>query len=149
MTDLTIATDVTDHGDIPAGASPAGAARTSGSWAGAGRAATVSGLGGDLATVGAARRQARQADALAEQLGLLVGVITGWCRQLPDRLAGATWGTEGITGAGDAVSGAATDLPALVEALAALEHEVGAAELVGAEASAVAAAGHADGFTQD
>jgi hypothetical protein len=92
------------------------------------------------------RAQAGAADALAEQLQLLMGVVNDWRTRLGDRLAGAGWGTEQITVAAETVDGAGEDLTALQDGLASLLQACQDAITVGAEAAAKAATGAAESF---
>lgn len=108
--------------------------------------AAPGGLGSAPATTADLRAQARQADALAEQLQLLTGVITGWRGGLGDRLAGAIWGTEQIDAAADALGGTGDDMTALTDGLSALAQACQDAITVGAEAAAKAATGVAEAF---
>lgn len=113
---------------------------------GASGLAGQSGLGEVPETTGQLRAQARHVDALAEQLQLLLGVIGQWSAGLVDRLAGASWGSEQITAAAEAVGATGEDLDALTDQLAALEEACRSAANVGAEASATSATGAAQAF---
>lgn len=112
---------------------------------------------GDVATVGRLQQAARQADALAEQVQIILGMVHAAASSLPDRLAAADWGTDAITAAGDtigdAVGGQASlngeALDGLLEQLDVLDGAVGAAEQLGAEVLARRADGQAVAFVQD
>jgi hypothetical protein len=108
--------------------------------------AAPGGLGNIPETASDLRAQARQADALAEQLHLLTGVINDWRGGLADRLAGATWGTEQITTAADALTGIGDDMTGLTDGLSALAQACQDAITVGAEATTKAATGAAEAF---
>lgn len=108
--------------------------------------AAPGGLGSPPETTSDLRAQARQADALAEQLQLLTGVISDWRGGLGDRLAGATWGTEQIDAAADALTGTGDDMTAVQDGLSALAQACQDAITVGAEAAAKAASGAAEAF---
>lgn len=105
-----------------------------------------SGLSAVPETAGDLRAQAAAADALAEQLQLLMGVVNDWRTQLVDRLAGAGWGTEQISSAADALAGAGDDPTTLTDVLAGLVQACQDAIAVGAEAAAKKATGAAEAF---
>ena len=133
-----------------------------GAGAGAGAGGALSGMPGgglirgDVATVGRLQLSARQADALAEQVQIILGMVHAAAASLPDRLAAADWGTEAITEAGNQV-GEAVAVPALdAEALTGLMEQLGvmddavtAAEQLGAEVLARRADGQAAAFSEN
>jgi hypothetical protein len=104
------------------------------------------GLGEAPATTSALRSQTGRVEALAEQVQLLHGIITGWTGGLGDRLAQAPWGTAQINAAAEPVAMAGTDMDGLSDGLAGLTGACHAAMLVGAEAGAKAATGAAESF---
>jgi hypothetical protein len=111
---------------------------------------------GDVATVGRLQQAGRQADALAEQVQILLGMVHAAAGSLPDRLAQADWGTEAITaagnGIGDAVSVEALNadaLSGLLEQLDVMDSAVEAAEQLGAEVLSRQADGKAEAFAAD
>jgi hypothetical protein len=108
---------------------------------------------GDVATVGRLQQAARQADALAEQVQILLGMVHAAAGSLPDRLAQADWGTDAVTSAADAVGDAvsvealnAEALTGLLEQLGVLDAAVAAAEQLGAEVLSRGADGRAEAF---
>jgi hypothetical protein len=112
---------------------------------------------GDVSTVGRLQEAARRADALAEQVQIIVGMVQGAAASLPDRLAQAEWGTDGITAAGEAIGDTVTGvasldsaaLDALLEQLDVMDGEVTSAEQLGAEVLARRADGQAEAFVAD
>ena len=125
--------------------------RTTGTGTGSGNTAVTplasgQGMSEPPASPGVLRAQARQVDALAEQLQLLLGVIGGWAEGLSDRLRQAGWTTAGITAAAEQVSAAGEDLDALTEYLQALETACRAGAAAGEHVNAAGAAGAAEAF---
>lgn len=112
---------------------------------------------GDVTSVGRLRDAAQQADALAEQVQIILGMVHTAAASLPDRLTQAEWGTEGITAAGDGIGDAvggrsALDsqaLDGLLEQLDVMDGEVTSAEQLGAEVLARRADGQAQAFVED
>ena len=108
---------------------------------------------GDVATVGRLQQAARQADALAEQVQILLGMVHAAAGSLPDRQAQADWGTDAITTAGGRVAEAVAvpalngeALAGLLEQLDVMDDAVAAAEQLGAEVLSRQADGKAEAF---
>jgi hypothetical protein len=131
-----------------------------GSGAGAGGASSGMPSGGlirgDVSTVARLRQAARQADALAESVQILLGLVHAAGGSLPDRLAAADWGTDAVTAAGNGIGDAvavpalnAEALTGLLEQLGVMDTAVDAAEQLGAEVLARQADGRAEAFAAD
>lgn len=111
---------------------------------------------GDVTTVARLREAARRADALAEQVQILLGMVHEAAASLPDRLAQADWGTDPVTDAGNGIGDAvavqaltAPSLTGLLEALGVMARAAQAAEQLGAEVLARQADGQAAGFVEN
>lgn len=111
-------------------------------------------IGGDLATVGRAQESARRADALAEQVQIVLGMVHGAASTLADRVAAADWGTDGITRVADTISDTVSSqstlnselLTGLLEQFGEMDGEISSAEQLGAEVLAKQADGKAEAF---
>lgn len=111
---------------------------------------------GDVTSPGRLEQAGRQADLLAEQVQIVLGMVHAAAVSLPDRLAAADWGTDDITAAGNKVAEAAgvealnaDALTGLLEALGETDTAVDAAEQLGAEVLSKGADGKAEAFAAD
>jgi hypothetical protein len=112
---------------------------------------------GDVATQGRLQQSAKAADTLAEQIQIILGMVHSAAITLPERLAAADWGTDGITAAGDRIGDSVARqseldhqaLVGLLEQLNEMDGEITAAEQLGAEVLARRADGAAEALAGD
>jgi hypothetical protein len=111
-------------------------------------------IGGDITTVRRAQESARRADALAEQVQIVLGMVHGAASTLADRVAAADWGTDGITRVADTISDTVSSqstlnsesLTRLLEQFGEMDGEISSAEQLGAQVLAKQADGKAEAF---